>query len=66
MYIDEYIDKCIDSETDMLPGVETEIQSKVRTDVDKKVYSGVEWEDDVTAWYWILFESNKNAVKRKN
>ena len=66
MYIDEYIDKCIDRKTDMLPGVKIEIQTEVGTDVDKEVYSGDEWGDDVTVWYWILFDSNKNVVKQKN
>ena len=60
-----YIDKCMDNETDMLPGVETEIQSEVGTDLDEEVYSGDDSRDDVTAWYWILFESNKNTLKRK-
>ena len=39
MNVDRYIDKCIDNETDMLPGVETEIQSEVGTDLDKEFYS---------------------------
>ena len=39
MYIDKYIDKCIDNETDMLPGVETETQSEVGTNFDKEIYS---------------------------
>ena len=33
-----HIDKCMDNETDMLPGDETEIQSEVSTDLDKEVY----------------------------
>ena len=33
-----HIDKCMDNETDMLPGVETEIQSEVGADLDKEVY----------------------------
>lgn len=60
-----HIDKCMDNETDMLPGVETEIQSEVGTDLDEEVYSVNDSGDDVTAWYWILFESNKNTLKRK-
>lgn len=68
MYIDRYIDKCIDNETDMLPGVETEIQSEVGTDFDKEIYSrddsANDSGDDVTAWYWILFGSNKKYSKR--
>lgn len=53
MYIDRHIDKCIDNETDMLQGVETEIQSEVGTDLDKEFYSRDdsvnESGDDVTA-----------------
>ena len=68
MHIDRHIDKCIDNETDMLPGVETEIQSEVGTDFDKEIYSRDDsvndLGDDVTAWYWILFESNKKHNKR--
>ena len=44
-----HIDKCMDNETDMLPGVETEIQTEVGTDVDKEVYSVNDSRDDVTA-----------------
>ena len=65
MHIDRHIDKCIDNETDMLPGVETEIQSEVGTDFDKEFYSRDnsvnDLGDDVTARYWILFESNKKT-----
>ena len=68
MHIDRHIDKCIDNETDMLPGVETETQSEVGTDFDKEIYSRDnsvnDLGDDVTAWYWILFESNKKHNKR--
>ena len=52
---DRHIDKCIDNETDMLPGVETEIQSEVGTDFDKEIYSRDnsvnDLGDDVTARY---------------
>ena len=44
-----YIDKCMDNETDMLPGVETEIQTEVGTDLDEEVYSVNDSRDDVTA-----------------
>ena len=68
MYIDRYIDKCIDNETDMLPGGQTEIQSEVGANLDKEIYSrddsANDSGDDVTAWYWILFESNKKYSKR--
>ena len=55
MHIDGHIDKCIDNETDMLPGVETEIQSEVGTDFDKEIYSRDDsvndLGDDITARY---------------
>ena len=55
IHIDRHIDKCIDNETDMLPGVETEIQSEVGTDFDKEIYSRDnsvnDLGDDVTARY---------------
>ena len=60
-----HIDKCMHNETDMSPGVETEIQSEVGTDLDEEVYSVNDSGDLVTVWYWILFESNKKHSKSK-
>ena len=49
MHIDKHMDKCIDDETDMLPGAETEIQSEVGTDADEEFYSVNDSGDVVTA-----------------